>query len=339
MIFAIFGFISIAKFFNWLQSLRNDDSSLDKLGFSYLDTKLPKEKDIPYYRDIPCDKDLKRAYWILLHFNILPERSLKQNLIGAFFLKWVKDGNVNIIKGKNSLLSKKENYQIDFSNIKNVEDTTENKLLRLFYYASFTKKDDKILTKQEFASWSSEHYYAIMGWFSDLSYNTRKDLEHQGLITTSFVKNPNKIKTTYNAQRTISPELKDDVIKLIGLKKYLLDFSTMDKKEYFDVHLWEEYLIFAELLGIADKVRKQLSIVYPEFNEMSSFNMDITTTISDMSRICYNNASYSQARANNMMSSGGGSSYSGSDSSSGGGGSSSSGGGSSSGGSSGGGFR
>ena len=221
--------------------------------------------------------------------------------------------------------------------MKDVAETTENKLLRLFYYASFTKKDDKILTKQEFASWSSRHYYAIMGWFSDLSYNTRKTLEHQGLITTSFVKDTNKIKTTYISKRTITPELKEDAIRLIGLKKYLLDFSTMEKREYFDVHLWEEYLIFAELLGIADKVRKQLSIVYPQFNEMSNFNMDITTTISDMSRTCYNNASYSQARANNMMSSGG--SYSGSDSRSGGGGSSSSGGGSSSGGSSGGGFR
>ena len=62
--------------------------------------------------------------------------------------------------------------------------------------------------------------------------------------------------------KNVNPKLKEDAIELKGLKKFLLDFSLMPEKEYFEVHIWEEYLIFAELLGIADKVEEQFSKLY-----------------------------------------------------------------------------
>ena len=93
------------------------------------------------------------------------------------------------------------------------------------------------------------------------------------------------------------------------------------------------YLIFANLLGIADKVSEQFSKIYPKFNEEASFDIDMSTTIA----INIANTSFrgydrgvAAARARD---------YSGGSSWSGGGGSSFSSGGSSSGGSSGGGFR
>ena len=61
----------------------------------------------------------------------------------------------------------------------------------------------------------------------------------------------------------------DEAIHLKGLKKFLLDFSIMPEREYFEVEIWEEYLIFAQLLGIADKVEKQFKKLYPDFNEIA----------------------------------------------------------------------
>ena len=43
----------------------------------------------------------------------------------------------------------------------------------------------------------------------------------------------------------------------------------MPEREYFEVEIWEEYLIFAQLLGIADKVEKQFKKLYPDFNEIA----------------------------------------------------------------------
>ncbi len=64
--------------------------------------------------------------------------------------------------------------------------------------------------------------------------------------------------------------------KLRALGKFMQEFSSMDEHEIPELVLWEDYMIFATAMGIADKVAEQLEIAYPEFKEMSSrgFNMD-----------------------------------------------------------------
>lgn len=57
-----------------------------------------------------------------------------------------------------------------------------------------------------------------------------------------------------------------------GLKKYMEDFSLLNEKEVPAIDVWEEYLVYATVFGIADKVIKQLKIVYPNFEEMSNLN-------------------------------------------------------------------
>ena len=44
----------------------------------------------------------------------------------------------------------------------------------------------------------------------------------------------------------------------------------MEEKIHIEVHLWENYLIFANLLGIADKVKKQFEKIYPNSNSVST---------------------------------------------------------------------
>ena len=62
----------------------------------------------------------------------------------------------------------------------------------------------------------------------------------------------------------MNEQIYNDSIQLYGLKKYLLEFSSMNTKEVMEVKLWDEYLMFAYLFGIADKVAKQLKDMYPE---------------------------------------------------------------------------
>ena len=117
------------------------------------------------------------------------------------------------------------------------------------------------------------------------------------------------------------------------------------------VHLLEDYLIFAQLLGIADKVEEQFSKLYPDFKEISKINIENTSlytktlSVSMVSALARETLRYERRterearRRARKMDREYSHSYSGSDRDSGGGGSSYSSGGSSSGGSSGGGFR
>ncbi len=58
-----------------------------------------------------------------------------------------------------------------------------------------------------------------------------------------------------------------------GLKKYMEDFSMLDKREVPEIAIWEHFLVFATAFGIANKVLKQLKIIYPDLEN----NLDINT--------------------------------------------------------------
>ena len=64
----------------------------------------------------------------------------------------------------------------------------------------------------------------------------------------------------------------DESEKWKGLKKYMEDFSLLDEKEIPALEVWEEYLVYATVFGIADKVIKQLKLVYPQIEDMDNFN-------------------------------------------------------------------
>ena len=52
-----------------------------------------------------------------------------------------------------------------------------------------------------------------------------------------------------------------------GLKKYMLEFSRMTEYGVPELALWEEYLVYATMMGISKKVCEQLKMVYPQLND------------------------------------------------------------------------
>lgn len=52
-----------------------------------------------------------------------------------------------------------------------------------------------------------------------------------------------------------------------GLKKFMLDFSRMKEYGVPELTLWEEYLVYATMMGISSEVCKQLKLVYPQLSD------------------------------------------------------------------------
>lgn len=286
---------------------------------------LPNDSQIEYWREVPCNKDLVKAYWVCYEYSVVPKSTLQEGIIGAILLKWIKNGYITVSKTKKGLFSFKDNnYAINFTKMTQGDNEIENELFKMLVTASGT---NKILEAKEFSKWSKKHYSEVNYWLRNIEYEAEEYLEQQGLITTrTEVTEAMFGRTKTITIKDVSLQLREEAIRMKGFKKYLLDYSMISQREHIEVHLWEEYLIFAQLLGIADKVEEQFSKLYPNFNQETLLNTEMTTiAIRNMAKICYDEVKYSN--------------YSGSSSSSGGGGSSYSSGGSSSGGSSGGGFR
>lgn len=75
----------------------------------------------------------------------------------------------------------------------------------------------------------------------------------------------------YKELDTLTQKGEDEKEEWKGLKKYMEEFSLLKDKEVPHLVLWEKYLVYATVFGIADKVISQLKIVYPQITELDDF--------------------------------------------------------------------
>ena len=119
---------------------------------------------------------------------------------------------------------------------------------------------DKVLQHNEFSRWAKRHAHEVAGWSSRALVFGRNSLRDQKYI--------------YGSAYT--PAGQSEARKLLGLKKFLQDFTLMGEKDTIEVILWQDYMVYGALFGIADKVAEQLRDINPDlFAEVMDY--DYTT--------------------------------------------------------------
>ena len=319
----------------------------DNIEYRPLDlgTKI-KKNELKYCRDIPCDGDLYYAYWVMIKYKILKEEECKNGLIGAILLKWIKEGYVELSKTKAGLFNFIGNkYAITFKNL-NISQFQEKEDIEKYLMSIFRQAsgDNDILEAKEFEKWCKENHSTMNRWFETLiDYITIK-LQQKRLILEDRKEIRLLWKNKIIITKYVDNSVRNEALNLKGLKDYLLDYSLVFERENVEVHILEDYLVFAQLLGIAEKVEEQFSKLYPNFKQISKINLENTTIYTNalstsMVSVLARETEKYQKRIERDARRQYSNSYSGNDRDSGGGGSSYSSGGSSAGGSSGGGCR
>lgn len=272
-------------------------ASSPKFNFGAEGKNIPK--DVPYFRDIPCNKDLFRAYYISYLYGIINN---KTDILGAIILKWLKDSKIRIEQKQTGSLFKKEDTLIilDETNPDTFDDPMERNLFKMLYEAS----NDGILENKEFEKWCRKSYSKILSWFDLIIDREKNKLITEGLI---IYKEKTSLKIFKSKQYNTTTALRAEVLQIAGLKRYLLDYTLIPDREAIEVHLFEEYLIFAQMLGIAKKVAKEFKDLYPEIIEQSNFNSyDNIIFINMCSSRGISEASAAKSRAESYSSGGGG---------------------------------
>lgn len=189
----------------------------------YKKEKKYKEDKSFYYRDIPFNKNLFKIFWIAFQYGIIKNRA---NVLNALLLKWCKENRIRFIsKGK---------YEI----IENEMDFDDGNEASLFYMLRNTSKNK---------------FIKLTMFNSKFIFQKINDIL---LIETSILKSENKI-VKRNGKDIITNNIKPDVDIVFGFKNFLLNFSRIEGRKPEEVKLWGEYLIYAELLGISDRVKKE----------------------------------------------------------------------------------
>ena len=284
--------------FGFIFGIATNASRNDKCSFGSTGNKV--RKDVLPFRDIPCDKDIFYAYWVAHNYNLTKK---KEDFLGAVLLKWIHDGNVKVEKvTKDGVFKDKVLTNIIFCNRPEETQELEVKLYDYMYTAS----NDGKLEQNEFKSWCSNNYKKILSWFDDCLYKETLELVKKGKVTYQKAKTMKVFNYKYF---DVDPSMMEVAEQMAGLKNFLKEFSIIDKREPIEVSLWNEYLMYAQIFGIAEEVANQFEKLYPEvIADMDSIGYDYSDVMFIRS-ITYSgikSASTAKSRAESYSSGGGG---------------------------------
>ena len=270
-------------------------AAVSKNGYGYKGNKEINKKEVPMFRDIPCNKDIYYANALVMLNNFGYKET---NIFGAIILKWIKQEKITF-RNETKGIFNRETSSIDLTLNPTFDDPYEKEIFDMMYKAS----GDGILEAKELEKWSKNHYTTFFNTFKSITTNQ-----------VDILKENNHIYTRTNKEECKKKNVMDDTIyqdstELYGLKKYLIEFSDMKNKEAFEVKLWDEYLMFAYIFGIADKVAKQFKNLYPEIiqeMEKTNFNYDTFVFVNNLSSRTVSAASSARAAAESYSAGGGG---------------------------------
>ncbi len=254
--------------------------------YGYKDNKKITKKNTPLFRDIPCNKDIYYAN-ALASLNKWLKSSA--SILGAILLKWIKEDKVQILKEKSTKIVLNKDVKLDIKE--------EQELYDMMYKASI----DGILESKELEKWAKKNYSKYLNLFDRIKNNKIRELKKQGHI----YKRTNRKECKY--KNVMDDILYEDSKKLYGLKLFLEEFSSIDTKEAIEVKLWDEYLMFAYIFGMADKVAKQFKKLYPEYIEnLDNVDFDTIIFLNTISTRSVSAANTARSRAQSYSSGGGG---------------------------------
>ena len=244
-------------------------------------------KNLLWYRDIPLNGDLQEANNILNAYRYFG--SDYNNLMSACILKLINMGAITIETRPNMKGKMEQNFVIQDLKDKDKQPILIRKIYDIFKQAA---DSDTVLEPKELKQYM-------------------KSSLHQSIVD-SFI-------NTLHKQTKLS-HYKDreyEVSEVFGLRKFLKEFTLLDERELKEVKLWKDYMIYATLFGIADKVIKEMKQINPEYFNMDQVagqmanDMTLPTIYSVMQRSTANAVANKYAREHRSSGGGGHSSWGG----------------------------
>lgn len=257
------------------------------------------EQEYDYYRDMPEEAETPAGVGLLYYFKTSGLRSKLPQIVSATMLdlcikKHIEFEPVENKKNQIRVILKKDE----------TEDLTSDERIVYDMLKKVPKKEEKSFTMKEFEKYISRNSSSILRIFYRIESIAKDNEENKGNYSEDLIEQANKwsikgvgfiflfilniftmwlavipvfiaaiycfrISSRYNR---LTEKGINEREKWVGLKKYMEEFSMIDEKTVPELILWEKYLVYATVFGIADKVLKQLKVVYPQITDTEYMN-------------------------------------------------------------------
>lgn len=273
-------------------------------------------KDDEYYRDIPLEGDICAIYSLL---KMTGWNKSENDVIGAYLLQWLHRGTVELRDMRKSGFGGFVNKAAPAIVLKagpNSENPVEYELFSLLDRAGGA---DHILQEKELYQWAQKHYHEMEEWFKKADEKGQEYMKNRGYLYDLYT--PGTFHVLMTERKAFTENGRKQAVNLRRFQNYLKDFTLMQERSPLDVALWDDYLVTAQLFGMADKVADTFRNLYPaQFREkersrgMDGYDMcSACSVVHTISRAGTSGASHGarSSGSGGASSSGGGGGYSG----------------------------
>ena len=206
-------------------------SNKSKINYTFgeVGKTLPKDRDINSFRDIPCNKDIYRAFWVADTYGLIKS---KNDFLGVVLLKWIYDGNVTVQTNTKKKVFKDKKEDVIIFNKEPDANEHERNLYRYMLEASI----DGVLEKDEFKKWCKNHYSKVLNWFDNVeTYEYGKLSSDKQYIDNVMTKG------MFGSEKQVvgaTELLNEKAAHMAGLKKFFKEFDNMGDKQAIEVNIW-----------------------------------------------------------------------------------------------------
>ncbi|MDO5732890.1 MAG: DUF2207 domain-containing protein, partial [Eubacteriales bacterium] len=214
-----------------------------------------RQRQDHYFHELPTEANL-----LMLYACDCFKRSKRHDyqLLGAYILRWIKMRNVRIFTIADD--------DLEYFQILNPELKTES-LSERMWWNLICDGLDPILPIE-----IKKLHLKIVIAFDQV--NKLKEQIPEDYYTYAYAlslivpddKNQNPAHPSYK----LSDQGGALYQKILGFKRYLKDYTLLSERQLPDLELWDDYLIAATCLGVADKFAKRLLKIQPDYNFSSN---------------------------------------------------------------------
>jgi len=253
------------------------------------------KRSVTWCRDVPFDGDLCTTEYVLEQIG---EGSRKNRIAAAMILKMIQAGAIEVRPGRD----RKDSVDLALTSVSKLSGMPKP-IIDLWNFINAASGSDKVLQYYEFEKWAENNKKKVSDWVDSVNKRGKEKFEAG---------------PWYDGKR-LNEEGREEVCRALGFKKFLTDFTLIKERSTKEAVLWDTYIVFGALFGVAKEVVKELKEIDPtgyeeaEYVELGSLNRILDTTNNLANAI-------TSARNQYSYSSGSGGGYGGSSSHGGGGG-------------------
>lgn len=246
-----------------------------------------------YFRDIPNDGNLSATYTLGRLFDVCEDGAI----LSTGILRLIQLGCLSPVETKEVGFMGKTKETVSLrlagSNHANMNEYDEY----LYTVLEGAAGSDAVLQPKELERFVSQNDKLLRTYIQKCDSAGRTYLNQKHCL---------KRWNTPVKLTDLTPSGEQELGELMGLKRYLTDFSLIAERGVKEMPIWRELLTYAMLFGIADQVAEQMKALYPQISaELTDYSGSMATAYS-YHYLLYTNMKKAEERRIQEKRSGGG---------------------------------